>query len=152
MFKITICICPKQFLGQMLRTKEFLGPRKCQFLDKYCLKTRNILKSIIEQQQLRMILLTIGSFLFLINDPIREFQGQYLKCYFLNNSKTVMKLGKLVEQKLFEISRPLSRYQSKRADPLNQGSKEFKSIFKNIFLSIIMLFQFIETKIQFLTI
>ena len=66
----------------------------------------------------------------MINDPIRELRGRPLKCTFLNNSKTVKNFWTLVEQTLFEISRPFFLYQGKGAGPLNQGSKRVQSLFR----------------------
>ena len=57
-----------------------LGARKCQFLNTYSLKTRNILKSIIEQKLLKMMLLTI--YHFFDKRPHKGGTGSAPKMYF----------------------------------------------------------------------
>ena len=100
----------------------------------------SLLRSSVSNGCLEWCCKQYAFFIFSINDSIRELWGQPLKFTFLNNSKTVKNFWTLVEQKLFEISRPFFLYQGKGPGPLNQGSKG-----SNVFLEYLFTYQYFDT-------
>lgn len=71
MFNITFSVCTLKILGHMLcnTSKGLKGQESVNCLDRYSLKTRNILKSIMEQNSLKMVLSIICCFHFFDKRP-----------------------------------------------------------------------------------
>ena len=132
----------------MLHNKGVKGTESVNIWKHIAWKREIFWKAILNKFCLNWCSLQYALFIFSKNDPRRELRRPPIKCTFLINSKTVKNLWTLVEQKLFEISRPFFRYQVKGACPLIKGCEGVWRLIKISFY----LFQSIQAKVLILTI